>query len=348
MEHPKLNLGLVGFSATQRMALATMVLAHQNKNRYVKTNVDHCAWQLVDVAEANALLINAARSHEGPHNVLRVYSDADHPSPLGITLSELTLPFAVAYLDALPAHLLPPNKVHAVDVTSYQSVLQALQHFETMLHPLRALFMFAQQMLAWRSELDVRQIYQLVKPVGLLAVVNFPENIVWLKDSTGPADLNGSIWRSHHPEDDIELSGFTAWTLQEASWIFAKHSHEVQLPQRYFEHPIYYRRQLRVRASLLYPRQIELLEQLSRRPLRFQELAALPSIDTAQLKHDLYALYMCRGITTDPRKVLADSAHSGHSGHRFGPSSQATQGNSLEGMGLTTPVGLRTMPAKLI
>jgi hypothetical protein len=348
MEHPKLNLGLVGFSATQRMALATMVLAHQNKNRYAKTNADHCAWQLVDATEADALLINVARSIEGPHNVLRVYSDATHPGPLGITLSELSLPFAVAYLDALPAHLLPPDKVHAVDVTSYQSVLDALQYFETVLHPLRALFMFAQQMLAWRSELDVRQIYQLVRPVGLLAVVNFPENIVWLKDGTGPADLGGSVWKSHHLEDDIELSGFTAWTLEEASWIFAKHSFEVQLPQRYFDHPIYYRRQLRVRASLLYPRQIELLEQLSRRPLHYEELAAVDSIDTAQLKHDLYALYMCRAITTDPRKVAAEAARSGHSGHAFGPSSQSTEPNTLGGIPANQQEGLRTMPAKFI
>ncbi len=348
MEHPKLNLGLVGFSAMQRMALATMVLAHQNKNRYAKTTADHCAWQLVEVVEADALLINVARSQEGPHNMLRVYIDAAHPGPLGITLSELSLPFAVAYLDALPPHLLPPYKVHAVDVTSYQSVLDALQYFETVLHPLRTLFMFAQQMLAWRSELDVRQIYQLVRPVGLLAVVNFPENLVWIKDGTGPTDLNGSIWKSHHLEDDIELSGFTAWTLQEASWIFAKHSFEVQLPQRYFEHPIYYRRQLRVRASLLYPRQIELLEQLSRRPLRYEELAALPTIDTAQLKHDLYALYMCRGITSDPRKVAAETARTGHSGHVFGPSSQSTEHNTMAGMLPTVPVGLRTIPAKLI
>ena len=171
---------------------------------------------------------------------------------------------------------------------------------------------------------------------------------MWLKDGTGPADLNGSIWKSHHIEDDIELSGFTAWTLQEASWIFAKHSHEVQLPQRYFEHPIYYRRELRVRASLLYPRQIELLEQLSRKPLRYEELAALPSIDTAQLTHDLYALYMCRAITTDPRKVAVDAARAGHGGHAFGPSSQATEADTIGGMVPNKPDGLRTMPAKLI
>ncbi len=347
-EHPKLNLGLVGFSATQRMALATMVLAHQNKNRHAKATADRCAWELVEVAEADALLINAARSQEGPHNILRVYSDAAHPGPLGITLSELSLPFAVAYADALPTQLIPPDKLHAVDVTSYHSVLDALQYFETALNPLRALYMFAQQMVAWRSDLDVRQIYQLVRPVGLLAVVNFPENIVWLKDGIGPADLNGAVWKSHHLEDDIELSGFTAWTLQEASWIFAKHSHEVQLPQRYVEHPIYYRRQLRVRASLLYPRQIELLEQLSRRPLRYEALAALPSVDTAQLKHDLYALYMCRAITTDPRKVAAEAARASPSGLAFGPSSQATEPNTMGGMVPTTPQSLRTLPAKLI
>lgn len=348
MDHPKLNLGLVGFSATQRMALATMLLAHQNKNRHAKTTADHCTWQLVEVTQADALLINAARSQEGPHNILRVYFDSAHPEPLGITLSELSPPYVVAYLEALPAHLMPPDKVYSVDLTSYQSVLQALHYLETELQALRALFMFAQQMLAWRSELDVRQMYQLICPAGSLALVDFPENTVWLKDDTSPADLNSAIWKSHHKDDDIELGGYTAWTLQEASWIFAKHSHEVQLPERYIDHPIHYRRQLRVRAALLYPRQIELLEQLSRNPLRYVQLLALPSIDTAQLKHDLYALFMCRAITTDPRKVAAEAVRTGYSVHGFGPSSQATGGNSVAWMARTKPVGLQTQPAKLI
>lgn len=348
MDHPKLNLGLVGFSATQRMALSTMLLAHQNKNRYAKASADHCTWQLVEVTQADALMINAARSEEGPHNILRVHHDCAEPGPLGIALSELSLPYTVAYLEALPPHLMPPNKVHGVDVTSYQSVLQALQYLETELQSLRALFMFAQQMLAWRSELDVRKIYQLIQPTGSLAMVDFPENTVWLKDDTSPADLNSAIWKSHHNDEDIELGGYTAWTLQEASWIFAKHSHEVQLPERYFDHPIHYRRQLRVRPALLYPRQIELLEQLSRKPLRYVQLAAMPSIDIAQLKHDLYALFMCRAITTDPRKVAAEAARTSHSGHGFGPSSQATDGNGVAWMARTTPIGLQTQPTKLV
>jgi hypothetical protein len=61
----------------------------------------------------------------------------------------------------------------------------------------------------------------------------------------------------------------------------------------------------------------------------------------------LYALYMCRAITTDPRKVHSDGVGQGHGSLAFGPSSQATGAGDLSNAQPTIPIGLRTAPAEL-
>jgi hypothetical protein len=347
MEHPKLNLGSVGFSASQRMALATMLLAYQNQNRQAKPAMGHPVWQLTDYREANALILNLARSEEGPDQILRFYSDPSHPNPIGVTLSDLSVPFAVAHLDTqLPkANLVP--EVHAVDVDSYASVLAALQRFETVLQPLLTVFAFAQHIQDRGSDLDIRQTYRLVQRTGMLALIDLPQHTVWLRDGTAPHELNGCIWQTNPATQTSISEGFTPWTLEETYWIFAQYCHQAKLPKRYLEHPIFFRRRLRVRPSLVYPRQLELLEQLGRKPLRYEDFQGLPSVNMQTLEHDLYALYMCRAITTDPRKVFNESARSGHSSHSFGPSSQATGAHDLPPIEPTVPVGLRTAPAEL-
>jgi hypothetical protein len=348
MEHPKLHLGLVGFSATQRMALATMLLAHQNQNRKASTIADHCVWQLVDYREADALLLNAQRSAQGPDQVLRIYSDPAHPSPIGITVSELSVPFAVARADALPAGVEQQPKMQTVDIASYQSAQETLQYFEAVLSPLRSVYRFAQQLMQWRGELNTKLTYHVVRPVGALALVDLPHNTVWMRDHINPMDLDECVWNECPPTTPSDTKGFTAWTLEEAFWIFAKHSLQTKLPSRYLDSPIYFRRVLRVRSSLVYPRQIELLEQLSRRPLRYEDLAAMPTVDVPQLKHDLYALYMCHAITTDSRKVLSENIRVKESAHAFSPSTQASANGSLQNDVPTIPIGLQTSPARLV
>jgi hypothetical protein len=353
MEHPKLYLGLVGFSATQRMALATMLRAHQNQNRKANANAEQCMWQLVDYSEADALLLNAQRSVQGSDQMLRVYSDLAHPSPIGITVSELTVPFAVAHADALPEGVKQDPRMQVVDIANYQSFLEMLQHFEAVLNPLRSVYRFALQLMQWRDELNTKLTYQVARPVGALALVDLPHNTVWLRDHIEPTDLDECVWSECPPITSRDTKGFTAWTLEEVFWIVAKHSMQSRLPSRYMDNPIYFRRLLRVRSSLVYPRQIELLEQLARRPQRYEDLAALPSVDVPQLTHDLYALYMCHAITTDSRKVLSEKTRAKESAHAFGPSTQASAHASSANASLqndvpTTPIGLHTSPTRLV
>jgi hypothetical protein len=356
MEHPKLHLGLVGFSATQRMALAAMLQAYQNQHRKSQLTTDYCLWQLVDYCEADALMLNAQHSVQGPDRVLRIHSDPDHPSPIGITVSELAVPFAVARADALPADARQYPNMQTVDIANYHSVQEVLRHFEAILSPLRSVYRFAQQLMQWRTELNTKLTYQVVRPKGTLALVDLPHNTVWLREQINPTDLAECVWNERAPVAPEDTRGFMAWTLEEAFWIFARHSKDIKLPSRYLDNPIYFRRVLRVRSSLVYPSQIELLEQLSRRPLGYEDLLAMPTVDAARLKQDLYALYMCHAITTDPRKVISEKQRAKDSAHEFSPSTHASAHTSAHASmhgGLpnevpTVPIGLQTSPSRLV
>lgn len=348
MEYPILNLGAVGFSASQRMALAAILLAHQSQNGAAKTGARHCTWQLTDYREANALVLNLARSEEGPDKILRFFSDAAHPNPIGVVVSELTVPFAIAHRSAARPYEKLTQAMHFVDLENYDSVIAVLKYLETQLAPLRSIFAFAQHIMERRADLDIRKTYHLVRRMGVVALIDLPEHTVWLRDGIPTVDLDNCIWQTQSPNNNTPGNGFTSWTLEEAFWIFAQYSSQIKLPKRYLEHTIYFRRRLRVRASLVQPRQLEILEHLSRRPLRYNDLHSIPTIQAQRLMHDLYALYMCRAITTDPRKVHTDILSAGHSSHAFGPSSQATGADALSPVLDTIPIGLRTAPADLV
>jgi hypothetical protein len=346
MEHPKLNLAAVGFSATQRMTLATMLLAQQSQSRHAKLTAGFPVWQLTDYRDANALVLNLANSEQGPDNILRFYSDPSHPNPIGVVVRELTVPFAVAHKASRPYDKLTQD-MHLVDIDNYDSVLATLQHFEAELSPLRTLFSFAQCIMDRRAELDTTKIYRLLRRSGMVGLIDLPQQTVWLRDGTTPADIDNCIWQTQSSTNMVPGDGFSSWTMEETSWIFAQYSHQSKLPKRYQEHPIYFRRRLRVRASLVQPHQLEILEQLCRKPLRYEDFAYISTIDRQRLMHDLYALYMCRAITTDPRKVFSDGVGQGHGALAFGPSSMATGADDLSNAQPTIPIGLRTAPAAL-
>jgi hypothetical protein len=334
MEYPIFNLGAVGFSAAQRMALSAMLLAQQSQN--------HCAWQLTDYRDASALVLNLARSEEGPDKVVRFLSDAAHPNPIGVVASELTVPFAIVHKSASSLDGKFSEATHLLDVENYDSVVAMLRHLEAQLYPLRNMFAFAQHIIERRGDLDIRKTYHLVRRTGVMALIDLPEHKVWLRDGISPVDLDNCIWKTQSPHDNMPGGGFTAWTLEESFWIFAQYSGQIKLPKHYLEHTIYFRRRLRVRASLVPPCQLELLEQLSRKPLQYEDFRSIPTIQMRRLVHDLYVLYMCRAITTDPRKVNTDILSAGQSSHAFGPSSMAGAADALSPVLDTLPFGLRT------
>jgi hypothetical protein len=348
MEYPILNLGAVGFSAAQRTALSAILLAQQSQNRNAKSGAGHCAWQLTDYREANALVLNLARSEEGPDKILRFYSDPAHPNPIGVVVSELTVPFAIAHKSAARPDAKLTPATHFVDLENYDSVVAVLEHLEAQLDALRNIFAFAQHISERRSDLDIRKAYHLVRRTGLVALIDLPQHTVWLRDGITPVDLANCIWQTQPPDNNTPGDGFTPWTLEEVFWIFAQYSHQNKLPQRYLEHTIYFRHRLRVRASLVQPRQLELLEQLSRTPLQYKDFRDIPNVQMHRLMHDLYAFYMCRAITTDPRKVHTDILSAGYSSHAFGPGSQATGADAVSPVLDTKPIGLPTVPADIV
>jgi hypothetical protein len=350
MEHPRLNLGMIGFTAAQRKTLTSMLLTNQRKSNGVSALAHHPVWQLVDYRESDALVLNAAHSKTGPDKILRFHSDPDHPSPVGVTLSELSVPFAMAHIDSLDAGLSQANELHVVDIEDYRSVLQALQYFEATLRPLRTLYALAKQLMTRGADLDDRHVYHLsMRPNAMEVLLDLPQRRVWVREATRPIDLDYCNWQQRPASANDVSEDFAPWTMEELAWIYARHCKQFHLPERYMDHLIYARSRLRVRASLLYPRHLELLEQISRKPWFCHELAETPSINRYQLERDLYALYLCRAITTDPRKVRsAENPRFQSSTLPFEHSSSLQPNSQAPAQPPTVPMGLPTSPAELV
>jgi hypothetical protein len=358
MEHPRLNLGIVGFTMAQRKSLADQLLTTSRGSGFEPAShstqspeeqAHHPDWQLSDYREADALMLNAARSHVGADRILRFMSDTEHPSPVGVSLSELSVPFAVAQIEALTTALGSINElqVHAVDLTDNRSVTYALHYFEAALRPLRALFNFACHMMERRPELDTKHTYHLMHKGALNVLLDLPQRRIWVRDSLHPHEIQDCAWESRPQPANSAPPGFTMWTLEEVAWIFARHCTHPRLPARYREQAIYFRRLPRVRPSLLYPRQLQTLEHISLRPWYLDDLAALPQFSHRLLERDLYALYLCRAITTDPRKAPNGKRHFDQSSLPF-PTSSTLSGNSTHNASLETPgLGLPTSPSRL-
>ena len=324
MQHPRLNVGLIGFSAEQR-AQAGLLLATNNaeatqtdtgSHKLASTasapTARHPVWEISDFREANALLLHAPYTEDG---ALHFDSPLNATSPVAVHLSELALPFAVQWTAWPATNLQNTSTVRTVHIDRPDSLVKTLQYFEALLRPLRTLFAMADQMIERRSELDSKHVYHLMRNNTLDCIVDISRRHIMVRDGIRPVDVYDAAWLSRPLSANSQPQGFSVWTMEEAAWIYALHFPVAKLPARYLQAPIYFRRLPRVRSSMLYPRHTNLLEMLGCAALTYDQLCECQDIDTANLERDLHGLYLCRAITTQSQKVARESENQGdHSG----------------------------------
>ncbi len=309
MEHPLLNLGVIGFSAEQR----ALILAQLNLNRTEHSAGEpaHPVWQITDYREANALLVNAQHIAGVDAQGLQFHAGTQGEAMVGLRPSELHVPYAISgaltpEMAALMHSAAPNTQLH-----DKRSVVHTLQYFESALRPLRTAYALAHHMTERTSELDDQHVFHIERDNQLQVILDVPMQRVMVREGLRPLDLEEAIW-SPRPKSANNLpAGFVVWATEELGWLLAMHGASANVPARYFSKLIYLRRLPRARAHMLYPRHTLLLELLSQQGWKFLDLLAAVGYSEELLRRDLYALYLCHAITTTARKMPSGVVPSG-------------------------------------
>jgi hypothetical protein len=315
MQHPRLYLGLMGFDASSQTAVRRWLENYAAE--LVKSNVDEAEqlpiWQVVDFSEADALLIRGAGVAQGFASHLQfdpALRTAKARVPLGADLDSIRLPFAlsdIAHLQSLGIDV----KTHPMfDLGSSASMLRTLQHFETMLCPLRALFALAKELTDRREELGGNHTFHLERNGSLDAIIDAPQRRVLMRPGTRPVDINADAWLRRPKSANFAPAHFMECSMDEVAWVYAMHCHQPELPKRYLIKPMHVRRNPRVRTSLLYPRHAALMDRLWQQPSTLEQLKIeLPDM-AHLLERDVLGLYLTRSISTASQ---SDPANDGSS-----------------------------------
>jgi hypothetical protein len=336
--HPQLYLGLIGFTTQQRERVHAFLESHaryaakspadiSTTNTTVadpslapppavqsQNNIEYPIWQLVDYQHADGLFISSqAVELAQDHTLYFRRPTTPDQQPLAVDLETLSVPCALEGRQRLiDEGLLLAANFPAVDADDSASLLQALRRFESLQLPLRSMYALAAEIIARRQEMEEGHTYHLEDRGKLHALLDVPQRRAMLRPGVRPVDLVSNQWSMRPKSANFAPSDFVACSFDEIAWVYAMHSPQVLLPGRYTRKRIFLRRMPRVRPSMLYERLTPLFEALHQQPMEVAELYTFPGVDSGFLLRDLFALYLCRSITTTPSKLasslLADDA----------------------------------------
>lgn len=324
MKHPLLFLGLMGFDAQSEAQVRRWVEQNAAPEGDGELAEQHPIWQVVNFDEADALLIRGAGVAQRIGSYLQflpalkqVITHAHTPSPLGIDLADVKLPFALSDEVHLQSLGVDTTEKVLFDLSQDSSLLQAIQQLEKSLRPLRALFALADELTERQQELDLNHTYHLERNGALAAIVDMPQRRVLLSPNMRPIDIGTDAWLRRPKSASFAPSHFVVCSLQELGWVYAMHSPSVKLPKRYRALPIYVRHNPRIRGTLLNPRHATLMDQLWHGPQTYAQILQLRPELKEWLARDLNALYLTRSITTqkpgqtgrDPSSLPASFSH---------------------------------------
>jgi hypothetical protein len=302
MQHPVLYLGLMGFDAPTEIAVrAWLIETMEQAKSDGDAEGDKCPmWQVVDVREADALLICGAgvKSGFGAHLQFDPAMAHRPNAPLGADLDSIKLPFALSDMGHLQNLGLRITDSPVFDAASPTSLLRTIQHFEMLLRPLRSLFALAVELTERRDELSSDHTYHLEHNGSLDAIIDAPRRRAFIRPSTRPVDIHADAWMRRPKSANFAPAHFLECSMDEVAWVFAMHTATPNLPERYERKPIHVRHNPRVRPSLLNPRHSVLLDRLWQGPTSMTQLRADLSDAAHLLKRDLFGLYITRSIST--------------------------------------------------
>lgn len=291
IELPLLRLGLAGFTAVQRAAIADALDDQPG---------EAAAWEPCDPGArdaADAWWLNGPRVARQERGRLRVAPAQAGEEPLSLDMSSLARP--VAFALPLPRGL---DAALTFDAGSQDSMHAMLAHFEAWLAPLRALFCLGAH-LAERERPPGPGLYEVTSRGGLLAVVDMHGNAA-VRPTVRPGDFAQVTWtRLHGPRE--APADFCRASLAQVMWHYAARTQRDGLPPHYRSALLYWRRPPRLPQRVLSDEHLHLMRRLVAGPATFAELEASSGFEARRLARLLAGLYFVGCITSNPRRAAA-------------------------------------------
>jgi hypothetical protein len=286
-EVPRLWLGLAGFDADQRSAIAQML------NR----SPDLPRWELSTFSGADAWVLNGDRCRVASNGTLEVVPGLPSEKRLRLDLSDVDRP--VAFATPVPGDL---EARCTVDPGSPASVQGMLLQFDVWLRFERAQFELGAHVIRLGAALR-HGVFHLMRDGNLLAVLDFRKGNAGLAPGLHPADVAHAQWHKRPAAAADIPPGFVSSSPVQFAWTYVRRSERDMLPQQYREQTIYFRRVPRVSLRLLGDTQLLLLRELSIQPSTLAGLAERTEIAREELDHALACLYYAGSITTTAAKA---------------------------------------------
>jgi hypothetical protein len=314
MQSPLLFLGLVGFDSQSEAVLRSLLANITRARNIVAASEDERPlWRVTDVLEADALLVRGAgvMQIQGTQlQFLPALHNMTPNKPCSVDLSQMKSPFAISEVTHLQSLGLQKSDYTVFSLDHETSLLKTLQAFEQLLRTERSLFALAVELTERRNEFDTDHTYHLEHSGNLDVIVDLPRRRVFLAPGVRPADMGADAWLRRPQSANFAPAHFVECSLIELGWLYAMRCQKFELPERYLSKPIHIKTNPKVRSSLLYPRQSQLIDMLWENPHTISRLGKERPELKPWLLRDMYALYLTRSISTQKPIDSKDPASS--------------------------------------
>lgn len=294
LQAPVLWLGALGFDPGERRRLEHLVSLHQGEIH----------WKFGKFAEADAWLINGARTRTDERSHIRIAPGLPSERNMRLALTDVTRPCAFAA--PLPHDFEPLCQFDASCAASIEGLLQQLA---TWLQPLRSRVALGAEIMR-RAPWMPRAVFHLHLADRLLAVVDLVNGRVGFAPGATPHLLASATWAKRPPSAGVFPAHFIKSTVPQLAWSHVRHSDRDWLPSRYAHRPVHYRGAPRVPLEWLSDSQLLLLQELRTSCASLRELAQGTGLTPQQVRGDLACLYVSGAITTSPARAANPTAAS--------------------------------------
>jgi hypothetical protein len=288
-EPPVFIIGLVGFAPEQeRPILAILRDSHPGGVH----------WRLGTFGEADAWLVNGARTEVLADGSLRVAGSGPTRPPVRFELGAVDRP--IAFSEPLTAADFEPACRFRID--SAGSIQAVLARFVQWLRPLAAQIALASQLIEVADEVAPGGVYHVTSRGRLLAVVELQRE-AGLSPAAMPSDFAVAAWHARPSSAGFIPEHFQRVSLSLLVWQYATRTSRDLLPDRYRQRVIHYRRPPRVEHRLLKDSHLLLLRELAFGACTFDQLKQRMDVPEPALAQDLAALYLVGSITVNPARA---------------------------------------------
>ena len=289
---PVLCLGLVGFSTSDCEHIASqMHLAP----------VGGVHWRVTRYAEADAWVVNGARTRLLAEDEVCVDAASERDAPVRMHLRDVDRP--VAFSRPLADARFEP--ACAFDMTSTGSLVVMLAKFSHWLRPRAMLFALADLLTHHAPGIRHRsRVYHLTCDSRLVGVIDLQGDVAVLPDAT-LGELARATWQPRPVAAGYVPDNFVRKSLAGLLWEYAGRTQRDLLPARYRQVPIHLKRTPLLGHRLFTDAQLFVLRELADAPRTLAQLCAPEKFPAHEIARALTAFYLVGCVTSRAERAEA-------------------------------------------